>query len=188
MFSISNSNVHEGSSAIKVACPLKKEDNYSAFKKWARSIEVTLEEHNFWDGKKGLPAILKDEKSKKKVLVFIENQVEKDLLEEVGEKLDGAELYLELKVRFEAKKMKEGSLYSLKKGNLTVSKLAATVEKLANSMALCLDIEVDVNDRIDAMLRALPSEYSLHVLGLRKEKFTYLFEATQFLEEIETSM
>ena len=38
------------------------------------------------------------------------------------------------------------------------------------------------------MLRALPSEYSLHILGLRKEKFTYLFEATQFLEEIETSM
>ena len=51
---------------------------------------------------------MKDEKSKKKVLVFVENQVEKDLLEEVGEKLDGAELYLELKVRFEAKKMKEG--------------------------------------------------------------------------------
>ena len=40
-------------------------------------------------------------------MVFVEKQVEKDLLEEVGEKLDGAE-YLELKMRFEAKKMKEG--------------------------------------------------------------------------------
>ena len=88
MFSLSNSNVYEGSSAIKVACPLKKGDNYSAFKKWARSIEVTLEEHNFWDGKKGLPATLKDKNSKKKFLVLVENRVEKDLLEVVGEKLN----------------------------------------------------------------------------------------------------
>ena len=51
-----------------------------------------------------------------------------------------------------------------------------------------MDIDVDINDRVDAMLRALPSEYSLHILGLSKEKFTYLCEATQFLEEIETSM
>ena len=69
----------------------------------ALSIKVILEEHNFWNGKKGI----KGWKVQKKVVVFVEKQVEKDLLEEVGEKLDGAE-YLELKMRFEAKKMKEG--------------------------------------------------------------------------------
>ena len=60
----------ESGSNLKVVQPLKKNDNYTTFKRWETGTKIMLTELGLWDTKKDIPLVNQETKNDK----FIEKK------------------------------------------------------------------------------------------------------------------
>ena len=126
-------------------------------------VEGLPEEEDLWDEEKNRPIENESPKMDRKALRIIENTIDEELQNEVGEAETAVQAFSKIWYRFSSKRKDEGwrakrEIYSIKKGNLTIEELIKTLRELSSTVKVCLEENIKEEEKIAILLMALPEE------------------------------